>query len=217
MLPPRPAVRHGLRRFFHRGPQHEPATQSWCQSAITGGMTMTDIEFLAKFEGCTFNRNEWRHEAHVRIAWLYLTRLPFEPALERIRAGIQKLATTFHRRSTISCLRTPGRADTNTASQSYHETITTAFARLIAHRLDHSDTFPTFRDRNPDLFDRTLSPLLTHYSRELLDSPGARQAFVAPDLVALPEPAGDRPGPGFIEPAGQVSYPVEHDRTRVCN
>ena len=129
---------------------------------------MTDDEFLAAFEGCTFTRAQWTHEAHVRMAWLYLNRWPVATALERVRAGIQRLNAKI------------GSPD------GYHETITVACVRVIASRLAPGEGYVEFRKRNPDLLDRTLSPLLTHYTRQLLHSPEARRAFVAPNLVPLP-------------------------------
>ena len=130
---------------------------------------MTDDEFLAAFEAAAIARTDWTHEAHVRMAWLYLTRLPFGAALERVRSGIQKLN---------------GRIGSPDA---YHDTITVAYVRVIASRLRAGETYPAFRDRNPDLFDRTFPALLRHYTKERLDSPEARAAFVEPDREALPD------------------------------
>ncbi len=131
---------------------------------------MTDDEFLAAFEAAAFTRPEWTHEAHVRMAWLYLTRFPAAEALERVRTGIQKLNTKI------------GSPD------GYHETITVAFVRVIAARLEPGEDFPAFRERNPELFDRTLSALLRHYSKERLHSPEARKEFIDPDREPLPHP-----------------------------
>jgi hypothetical protein len=129
---------------------------------------MTDDDFLAAFETCTLARTQWTHEAHVRVAWLYLTRLPFAGALERVRRGIQRLNPTIG------------------SPNGYHETITVASMRLIAHRLRLGDDFLGFRERNADLLDRTLTPLLRHYTKERLRSPDARLRFLEPDLEALP-------------------------------
>lgn len=129
---------------------------------------MSDDEFLAAFETVTFTRPEWTHEAHVRMAWLYLTRWPLGDALKRVRAGIQKLNAKI------------GSPD------GYHETITVAFVRVMAVRLVPGEMYPAFRERNPDLFDRTLAALLRHYTKELLHSAPARRAFVEPDVEALP-------------------------------
>jgi hypothetical protein len=130
---------------------------------------MTDDEFLAAFEAAAIPRPDWTHEAHVRMAWLYLTRLPHAEALERVRSGIRKLNGAI------------GSPD------GYHETITVAYVRVIASRLRDGEAFPAFRDRNPDLLDRTLSALLRHYSAERLRSAEARRAFVAPDCGPLPD------------------------------
>jgi hypothetical protein len=153
---------------------------------------MTDDEVLLAFQACAFTRPEWTHEAHVRMAWLYLTRLPFVTALDHIRRGIRKLnakigqpAVTHRAPAQRSCevtRRTNPTGDPN----GYHETITVAFARLIASRVRLGEDYPAFRARNPDLFDRALPAVLLHYSEALLWSPEARRAFVEPDVEMLP-------------------------------
>jgi len=129
---------------------------------------MTDDEFLTAFEAAAIARKEWTHEAHVRMAWLYLRRLPFAEALEKVRAGIRKLNAKI------------GSPD------AYHDTITVAHVRVIASRLRAGEGYPTFRDRNPDLFDRTFPALLRHYTKDRLYSPEARAAFIEPDREELP-------------------------------
>jgi hypothetical protein len=135
---------------------------------------MTDDEFLAAFEAAAFARPEWTHEAHVRMAWLYLTRLPFVEALDRIRTGIQRLNAKI------------GSPD------GYHETITVAFTRVIAACVEGGENYAAFRERNPELFDRTLTALLHHYTKERLYSAEARKAFTEPDVKPLPRPATAR-------------------------
>jgi hypothetical protein len=130
---------------------------------------MTDDDFLTAFETVTFTRPEWTHEAHVRMARLYLTRCPFAEALEKVRLGIQKLNGVI------------GSPD------GYHDTITVAFVRIIADRLTVAgEPYDAFRDRNPDLFDRTLPAVLRYYTKEHLYTPEARRAFVEPDREPLP-------------------------------
>ncbi|OWK35539.1 hypothetical protein [Fimbriiglobus ruber] len=135
---------------------------------------MADDDFLAAFVSCMLPRADWTHAAHVRMAWLYLTRLPFDQALDRARTGIQRYNASLG----------------NAAG--YHDTVTVAFVRVIAARMSAgAETFSAFRDRNPDLFDRTGAVLQTHYSQSLLDSEEARRQFVPPDREPLPaEPRG---------------------------
>jgi hypothetical protein len=156
---------------------------------------MTDDEFLRAFEACTLTRREWTHEAHVRMAWLYLTRRPFVEALDRIRRGIRKLNARIgqppvtHRAPTRPrCISVPRLPTSPDDPNGYHETITVALTRIIAARVRPGEEYAAFRERNPDLLDRALPVLSKHYSNAILWSPEARQVFAEPDLAELPFP-----------------------------
>ena len=148
---------------------------------------MSDDEFLCAFERCSLNRKDWTHEAHVRMAWLYLSRRPFTEALDRIRRGIRKLNNRIgqppvtHRAPPQR--RTPA---SNGDPNGYHETITVALTRIIAARIRTGEEYTVFRERNPDLFDRKLPMLFSHFSPALLWSPEARGRIEEPDLAELP-------------------------------
>jgi hypothetical protein len=147
---------------------------------------VTDDEFLAAFEECTVARTDWTHVAHVRMAWLYLTRFPFDAALERVRGGIQKLNAHFTQLASLSCSLSPPKEPDPRGLDGYHETVTVAFVTVIASRVQPGEEFAAFCDRNPDLFDRTFPALLKHYSPERLFSPPAKAEFIEPDLEPLP-------------------------------
>jgi hypothetical protein len=158
---------------------------------------MTDDEFLCAFERCTLARRDWTHEAHVRMAWLYLSRggegPPHTPPIPsdadvfiRVRDGIKKLNATFIRRQQALCRALPTKSKDARGLDGYHETITVAFVTVIAARIVPTEDFAAFRERNPDLFDRKLSALLKHYSAERLFSAPAKTEFLEPDLEPLP-------------------------------
>ena len=152
---------------------------------------MTHKAFLKAFESATLARSGWNHDAHVRMAWLYLGRFRFDVALAKAKAGIRKLNEAFAAAHVGQCRpaeKTPG----------YHDTLTVAFFRLIAARLEVGEGFPDFRERNPDLFDRSLSVVRKHYTKKLLFSAAARAEFVEPNRTPLP------PAPGSAEP-GRVA------------
>jgi hypothetical protein len=44
---------------------------------------MTDDAFLSAFEACTLDPQHFNHRGHVRLAWLYLQRYPFDEAVTR--------------------------------------------------------------------------------------------------------------------------------------
>lgn len=157
---------------------------------------MTDAKFLSKFEACQTDRADWTHEAHVRMAWLYLDRgLSYRDARSKVRTGIKKLNAAFVARMNAPCGATPPLVAEPVAEPAaepkpigFHETITTAFVRLVAARSRAGEKFAAFRNRNPDLFDRKLTALLSHYTRERLFSDEAKTHFVQPDLEPLPKP-----------------------------
>jgi hypothetical protein len=133
---------------------------------------MTDDEFLAAFERCSLTKADWTHAAHVRVGWLYSsTGESFDCVLVKVRQAIKRF--------NHAVLNKP---------DGYHETITHGFLRLIQERLriaPPGEDFASFRLKHADLF--SSSALEKHYSKALLDSPLARQEFVAPDLAPLPD------------------------------
>ncbi len=126
---------------------------------------MTDEVFLRAFEDTSLPRYEWTHTAHVRMGFLYLSRLPYAEAEAVIVTGIQRY---------------------NAAKGNhigYHHTITIAFARLIASRLTENRDWPAFVAANPDLL--TFACIQKHYSQDVIKSETARVEFVDPDLAPL--------------------------------
>jgi hypothetical protein len=138
---------------------------------------MTDEAFLAAFESCTLAKTEWTHAAHVRMAWLYLTRLPCQAALDAIRRGIRCYNSAV-------------------GSDGYHDTITVAFTLLVRSRLSPADPgegFTTFAARNPDLFEGCSGLLQRHYDPATLASAEAKWRFVQPGREPLPAPGDAAP------------------------
>ena len=132
---------------------------------------MTDEDFLQSFESCSLPEEQWTHSAHIRMAYLYLRRSPLSDAIAMVRKGIQRYNASLRK------------------NLAYHETITQAFIVLIQHRIQMGSkqgTFEEFMAENPELFDRKMMVLLTHYRKETLYSPAARETFVSPDLVPFP-------------------------------
>jgi hypothetical protein len=129
---------------------------------------MTDSDFIRHFEGCTLPAGAFHHRDHVRLAWLYLRRLPVLDALTRFSEGLRRFATA------------------NGHPRLYHETITWAYLFLIHQRMaeaDSDETWEEFAARNPDLFAWNPSILDAYYEKDTLGSKLARRVFVMPDRV----------------------------------
>ncbi|MEY2466227.1 MAG: hypothetical protein QOD03_748 [Verrucomicrobiota bacterium] len=135
---------------------------------------MNDADFLLAFENCTLPFAEWKHRAHVKVAYLYLRQFPLEQALEKIRGGIRRYNVATN---------TP-----ETLDRGYHETITQAWTRLIHFTLCEQGAAATaqeFFEQNPQLTNK--GALLLFYSRERITSWRAKVEFVEPDLMPFPK------------------------------
>ena len=130
-----------------------------------------NIESLVgEFESLTLPRAAWTHQAHMAVALWYLRRDPYDMAVSRLRAGIQRY---------------------NVASghpRGYHETITLAWCAIIASFLETHDRGQPAEELLSKLVEQCGAPdyLLRFYSRERLMSEAARSEWQAPDLARLP-------------------------------
>lgn len=137
---------------------------------------MTDDQLLQAFEALTLPFGQWTHRAHVKVAFTYLTRHPFDEALARMRAGVK--AYNAHNQVPES--------DTS----GYNETTTHAFLHLIAATMRaYGATHPApnadaFCDAHPQLM--TRHALRLFYSPQRRMHPLAKTQFVEPDLAPLP-------------------------------
>jgi hypothetical protein len=136
----------------------------------------TDESFLRAFEGCTLPFEEWKHRAHIKVAYLYLRQLPYAQALDKVRTNIQRY-----------------NAATNTPElleRGYHETMTQAWMQLVHCTLCEygpAASADKFLDAQEHLLNRKA--LRFFYSREQLISWRAKAEFVEPDLAPLPRSA----------------------------
>lgn len=86
--------------------------------------------FVAAFEGCTIRKEEFHHEDHVRMGFLYMSRFPGLEGLRRFSEGLERLAAASGKPTL------------------YRETITWAFLLLLirerlARALQRSGRLPS--------------------------------------------------------------------------
>ena len=141
-----------------------------------------DREFLEAFESGALSAGAFHHRDHVRLAWLYLRRLPPAAALAKFSDGLRRFAASA------------GKAGL------YHETITWAYLLLIRERMERGgpgERWSEFAAGNPDLLIWKPSILNRYYREETLASDLARRVFVLPDRVSPPafRAAGETPPP----------------------
>jgi hypothetical protein len=126
--------------------------------------TMTDADFLAAIEDCSYPIAEFHHAEHLRLGWLLLSMMDFAPAAARAARAIRRL--TQH----------------NGVADAYHETVTQAWMRLLASHEERD--FREFLALHGDRV--SLDLLHRHWRRETLMSNAAKAHWVEPDLDPLP-------------------------------
>ncbi|MCC6070521.1 hypothetical protein ACFSQU_11875 [Massilia sp. GCM10020059] len=131
---------------------------------------MTDEEFLASFNACTLPPEQFSHAGHIRLAWINLQRHDFDQAVDGTCRGIRAYATHLG------------------AATKFHTTITVALMHLLraAGAGDRNVSWYQFVSANQELMHNARAVLGRHYSSQRLDTPEARERFVAPDLQPLP-------------------------------
>jgi hypothetical protein len=102
---------------------------------------MNDGDFLRALESCVLPAEEFGHRAHVRAAYLYLSKAPFEAALDAMRRSLQRYVTHL------------GQPDR------YDDVMTAAYMTLIHRRIaergDGGD-WEAFIRENADLIARRV-------------------------------------------------------------
>ena len=137
-------------------------------------LSQDDRDFRSAFEACIVTPAQFTHEAHVRIAYIYLVESDVEAAVQRMREALLHFL------------------DHNGLPRSkFHETITRAWVLAVRHFMDGSSSTSSadFIAKNLALLDSKI--MLTHYSASVLFSSDARASFVEPDLDPIP-PQGKR-------------------------
>ena len=128
---------------------------------------------VAAFEACTLPGAEWTHRAHLTVALWYVSRLPFEEALETIRTRIQRYNLS--------------RGVLTTETNGYHETMTRFYTEIVSRFVREEGAEGCWAARANALFERCGArdfPFL-YYTRERLFSKEARFGWVEPDLCPL--------------------------------
>jgi len=128
---------------------------------------MEQQELFDSFVDTTLPADQFHHQQHVQVAWLFVRKFGMPGALGEFSAAIRRFA------------------DAKGATGLYHETITWAFLLLIAERQARSEarTWEEFAAAHPDLLIWRPSILERYYSKQLLATELARRTFLMPDLI----------------------------------
>jgi hypothetical protein len=133
-------------------------------------LSQEDRNFRSAFEAYAVTPSQFNHEAHVRLAYVYLAEYDVESAVQRMREAL------------LSFLENNG-----IPRSKFHETITRAWVLAVRHFMNRSASTSSadFIAKNQEVLDSKI--MLTHYSASVLFSTDARASFVEPDLDPIPQ------------------------------
>ena len=134
---------------------------------MTTHFDLTDKEFTTQFRTCQLDPELFTHEAHLRLAWIYLKTYGIDRSVEEL--PMQFRAFVAHAGAT----------------DKYNETVTVAALKVVNHFLASSseDNFLDFVANNPRLMTDFMQLLASHYSIDIFNSERARKEYVEPDLL----------------------------------
>jgi hypothetical protein len=130
-------------------------------------MELDDQEFEAKFAACALDPALFTHEAHLRLAWVHITKYGVNKAVTNITAQLRAFVKSVG------------------AEHKYNETVTVAAIRAVYHFMLRSRTqnFRNFIGENIRLKNNFRALLGAHYRTDIFQSEKARQAYLEPELL----------------------------------
>ena len=128
---------------------------------------LTNAEFELQFDSCKLDSNLFSHEAHLRLAWIHITKYGIEKALINIQSQLTRYVTHVGE------------------STKYNKTVTIAAIKAVHHFIlkSKSDNFMDFIAEFPGLQNNFKGVMDSHYSVDIFKSANARKEFISPDLL----------------------------------
>lgn len=127
---------------------------------------LTDPEFEKQFKQTTLPSEDFTHEAHLRLAWIYLTKYGLQKATEKLCEEIRQFDQT-HGDGT-----------------KFNQTVTVASAHTINHfiKRSHAEDFSVFIGEFPRLLTHFKEIVQSHYSFDIFTDPECKTIYRLPDL-----------------------------------
>ena len=135
---------------------------------------MNDEALWERFHARTLAESDWTHQAHLRVAWMFLERHAIDEAHVLMRVGIIRLNLAH--------------GLIETAQRGYHETLTRVWLAIVADERTRAQVATSQAFVTEAASSLTRESPLRFYSKARLLSLEARAMFVPPDLSPLPNP-----------------------------
>lgn len=128
---------------------------------------LTDIEFEQQFASCELNPKLFSHEAHLRLAWIHITKYGIDKALGNIHLQLTKYVEHV------------GEKD------KYNKTVTIAAIKAVYHFIlkSESASFHDFIIEFSRLKNNFKGLIGSHYGIDIFNSQEAKKEYIRPDLL----------------------------------
>ena len=128
---------------------------------------LPDSEFEQQFINCELNPEIFTHEAHLRLAWIYIKKYGIEQAETNIPRQLREYVKSVG------------------AENKYNTTLTLAAIKAVYHFILKSDanSFREFIIEFPRLKNNFRELMACHYGVDIYNSQKAKMKFLEPDLL----------------------------------
>jgi len=129
--------------------------------------TLTDPEFERQFKELALNPGLFSHEAHIRLAWIHVTKYGENQAVVNLCAQIRQFDQHYG------------------DGTKYNKTVTIAAVKAVNHFIGKSsaDTYQDFIQEFPRLNYNFKDFLAFHYGFDIFNNKAARENYLEPDLL----------------------------------
>lgn len=130
---------------------------------------LTDHTFEEMFFDASLEPSLFTHEAHLRLAWIHISKYGEEKAIQNITTQIQNYVRQLG------------------VEDKYNETLTVAAIKIVHHfkQKKPMDSFKVFISTYPVLKTHFKDLLAQHYGFDIYTSDAAKAGYLEPDLLAF--------------------------------
>ena len=127
----------------------------------------TDSQFEKQFNNCTLPAQFFTHEAHLRLAWIYIDKYGLEQAIQLIDHQLLNFVDALGSRD------------------KYNKTVTIAAVKVVNHfkLLSKARNFSDFIAENTQLGNNFKALIAQHYRTDIFNSTLAKIEYLPPDLL----------------------------------
>lgn len=128
---------------------------------------LNDSDFQRQFELTTFDPKLFSHEAHLRLAWIYIRKYGIDLAVDKLCKTIKLYA------------------ESQGAFYKFNKTLTMAATKAVNHfvKKSKSANFKDFIAEFPRLKYAFKELISSHYSFDIISNSMAKTNYLAPDLL----------------------------------